>query len=432
MNMESNTLTTDELLLELEETRRQLYEAQETIEAIRTGQVDALVVQSGADHQLFTLKSADHAYRVFIEKMTEGAVTLNRDGLVLYANSRFSEMTGLPLVKIIGLPFENFVAEGSRAFYQALFASCWEEEGKGEVLISHYHLQTPAQLSLTPLELTEGISLSIIITDLTLQKAAQKQLEENNQQLEQLNKTLEASNHDLQQFASVASHDLQEPLRKIQMFANRLQTKLDGHVKEDEARYLAKITASASRMKTLIIDVLNYSRLSANDGDFLPTDLNELVKDLLEDFELMIEEKGAVVRCGPLPVLEVNKGQMRQVFQNLLSNALKFSKAGCPPVIEINAKPLAEKKLTAEEQSGGPFCLLSIKDNGIGFDEKYTPNIFSLFERLHSKDEYEGTGIGLAITKKIVEKHGGLIGVRSRVGEGAEFKIILPVKHIDD
>ncbi|HVF97020.1 MAG TPA: ATP-binding protein, partial [Flavisolibacter sp.] len=380
----------------------------------------------------FTLKSADHAYRVFIEKMTEGALTINQQGIILYANSQFAAMTSRPLSDVIGLPFHTLVTQSSRPFYETLFHNCWTADCKGEVQLTSGDGVTPVQLSLTTIELETGVSVSIILTDLTLQKAAQKQLEENNRQLERMNGTLEASNHDLQQFASVASHDLQEPLRKIQMFAKLMKERCAQQLKEADIQYLEKIISAAGRMKMLVVDVLNYSRLSAKDGDVLPINLDVLLQELLEDFELMIEEKGATINVvGPLPVLEVNPGQMRQVFQNLLSNALKFSKKDEAPQIRVSAKRLAEKKFDSAEQTGGAFCLLSIKDNGIGFDEKHATNIFSLFERLHSKDQYEGTGIGLAITKKIVEKHKGLITVQSTEGNGSEFLIILPLHKSD-
>ncbi len=430
--MESRAKTSEDLLQELEETRRQLYEANETIEAIRTGQVDTLVVQGAKGHQLYTLKTADQAYRVFIEKMTEGAVTLSREGLILYANSQFAAMAGLPLSSVLGLPFQQFVTEEGRPFFNQLFAACWKEDCKGEIELCANGRLTPVQLSLTPLELAEGVSLSVILTDLTAQKATQKQLRENNRQLEDLNKVLEASNHDLQQFASVASHDLQEPLRKIQMFTNLMKTRWQDKFSDDDMQYLDKVIGSASRMKTLIIDVLNYSKLSANDHEFSATDLNIVLKELLEDFEMMIAEKGGWIICSGLPVLEANRGQMRQVFQNLISNALKFSKAAEPPVIRITAKRIAQKSFKSKARADGGFWMLCVKDNGIGFDEKYIPNIFSLFERLNPKDQYEGTGIGLAITKKIIEKHNGLIHVKSSEGTGSEFRIILPVKHIYD
>ncbi|OQP64078.1 PAS domain-containing sensor histidine kinase [Niastella vici] len=425
--MESNAKLTNGLSRELEDTRRQLYEALETIEALRTGQVDAIVVQNGSTHELYTLKTADHAYRVFIEKMTEGALTLSQEGIILFANSQFSEMTGLPLSAIIGLPFELFITKSDLSFYQQLFANSWKGYCKGEVEIVYQERRTPVQLSLTALELADGISLSVIITDLTLQKATQRKLQENNRQLEHLNKTLEASNHDLQQFASVASHDLQEPLRKIQMFSNFLKNNA-GNLNMEQMAHLEKIIGSADRMKSLIIDILNYSRLSADDGEFSPTDLNIILKELLDDFELMIADKKAKVLYDNLPVLEVIRGQIRQVFQNLISNSLKFSKEDEPPIIKIKASYLASKSFTSPEKTAGPFCLLTIEDNGIGFEDKYAGIVFSLFQRLHSKDSFEGTGIGLAITKKIIEKHHGLIQVKSIVGKGTTFMIVLPLK----
>ena len=245
-------------------------------------------------------------------------------------------------------------------------------------------------------------------------------------QLAEINQALEISNHDLQQFASIASHDLQEPLRKIQMFSHLMREKAVD-LSPDSKRYLQKIIDSSTRMRTLIIDILTYSKLSAHDFLVECVDLNEIVNDLLEDFELIVEEKKAKIIVTNLPCIDVNRGQIRQVFQNIISNALKFAKLDMPPVIEIKSKLIAEKSFSSKEQKEGPYCLISIHDNGIGFDEKYVQNIFSLFERLHAKDKYEGTGIGLAIAKKIIEKHNGLITAVSKEGRGAEFQIILPV-----
>lgn len=417
---ESANKTREVLQKELDELRQQLEEANETIEAIRTGQVDALVVQGKDGHQLYTLKSADHTYRVFIEKMTEGAITLNKEGLIFYCNSQFATMVHLPLSKVIGLPFNEFIAPENRAYYDELFQKCWNEDCKGEISLMAGENRTPVQLSLTTIELEEGMALSIILTDLTAQKATQQQLKKNNEQLE-------ASNHDLQQFASVASHDLQEPLRKILIFSNLLKER-QSDLTPQSMRHLDKIIDSSVRMKNLIIDILNYSRLSANNIQLQPIDLYELVNELLEDFELTIQEKKARITIGALPHIEANKGQMRQVFQNIISNALKFTKQDTAPVIAIYAKRISEKCFDSAEQADGPFCLITIEDNGIGFDEKYVDNVFALFERLNSKDKYEGTGIGMAITKKIIDKHNGLITASGKEGKGAEFKIILPIK----
>ncbi|MBO9562087.1 MAG: PAS domain S-box protein [Niastella sp.] len=418
----------ERLLHELEETRRRLMEAEDTIEAIRSGQVDALVVQNGDGHQLYTLQSADHAYRVFIEQMNEGAVTLGKQGTILYANSQFAAMVGQPLSAVIGIPFYRFIVPAFQSFFRQLVEACGKSDCKGEVEIIHQERSVPVQLSLNQLELAESISINIIVTDLTLQKNNQQLLEDNYRQLELLNRTLEASNHDLQQFASVASHDLQEPLRKILMFGERIKISAGTKLDEREQQFLDKITGAATRMKTLIVDILNYSRLSVSDGVFLPVDLNELVKDLLEDFELVLEEKKAHIETSQLAVLEVNRGQVRQLFQNLVSNALKFSNPNVAPRVTISGRHLAEKSFDSADQADGPFYLISIEDNGIGFEEKYIPNIFSLFERLNAKEKYEGSGIGLAITKKIVEKHSGIMHVTSTPGQGSSFHIILPVK----
>jgi signal transduction histidine kinase len=417
----------EEQKLQLEELQRQLEEANDTIEAIRTGQIDALVVHGVEGHQLYTLRTADQTYRVFIEKMTEGAVTLNKEGIILYSNSQFASMVNTPLSQVIGFPFNQFIAPQSMAYYDELFDHSWNADIKAEVSLVAGKSDIPVQLSLTALELEGGIALSIILTDLTAQKQTQLQLEKNNKQLAELIKALEASNNDLQQFASVASHDLQEPLRKITIFSHLLKDRETG-LSNDATTYLRKIIESAKRMRNLIMDILNYSRLSASDTPTECVDLNRIIDDLKDDFELVIEEKGAHIDAGELPCVQVNGGQIRQVFYNIVSNALKFSKPGKPPVISITSKRIADKSFTSEDQSDGPFCLISICDNGIGFDEQYLSKIFALFERLNSKDKYEGTGIGMAIAKKIIDKHNGLITAESKHNCGAEFKIILPVK----
>ena len=426
-NNEQKYKTHEDLEKELEELRYQLNEANETIEAIRTGQVDALIVHGDNGHQLYTLKSADLTYRVFIEKMTEGAVTLNPMGIIVYCNSQFARMVKLPLSNVVGFPFYDFIALENRPHYEVLFEKSWKVDSKGEVLLLSGDNYTPVQLSLTSLELEEGVSLSIILTDLTLQKAVQQQLSINNKQLEEANKALESSNHDLQQFASVASHDLQEPLRKIQIFSNLMKDR-QSELSPELKKYLEKIIYSSGRMKSLILDILSYSRLSAHDSPVEYVDLNEVVRELKEDFELIIQEKKAEIIADELPFIEVNKGQIRQVFQNILINALKFSKEGTAPVIKIHSKRVREKAFDSPEQADGPYCLICIEDNGIGFNQKYVTNIFALFERLNSKDKYEGTGIGLAIARKIIDKHHGLITASSKEGHGAEFRIILPIK----
>jgi len=416
-----------QLLKEIEELKTQLEEANETIDAIRTGQVDALVVHGENGHQLYTLRSADQTYRVFIEKMAEGAVSLDYNGVILYCNTQFGEMVKRSISHIIGNHFENFVAASHRSQYQDLFAKGWMADCKTEVDLNAEGSNIPVQLSATTLELEHGKALSIIITDLSSQRVTQKLLVDKNVQLEEINRALETSNHDLQQFAYIASHDLQEPIRKIQIFSNMI-VENEQTLSEQSRRFLNKIVNSTTRMRMLVTEVLNYSKLSADDHQISVIDLNEIVEDLREHFELVIEEKRATLKVHKLPVIEGNVGQIRQMFQNLLSNALKFTRDDVLPEIEIHSKRISGKSFDSEESPHGKYFLINICDNGIGFDDRYVENIFSLFERLNAKDKFEGAGIGLAIAKKIVEKHDGLITATSSEGRGAEFRIILPVK----
>ncbi|HJW16634.1 MAG TPA: ATP-binding protein [Flavisolibacter sp.] len=424
--MEARNRSIQDYEYELEQLRLQLEEANETIEAIRTGQVDAIVVQGDNGHQLYTLKSADHTYRVFIEKMTEGAVTLNHEGLILYCNSSFAFMANTPLSHIIGMDFEQFIAHENMPLFEELFVQSWKEDSKGELNLVHGNKLLPVQLSLTALELDEGKALSIIVTDLSRQKNNEQQLRDKNEQLAKMNEALEVSNNDLQQFASVASHDLQEPLRKIMVFSNILKDKCGAELSADSRHYLNKIIDASGRMKALIIEILNYSRLSENNTELQVVDLNDLVKELMDDFEMAIKDKKASIQVGTLPLLQVNRGQMRQVFQNIISNALKFQRPGVEPLITINSKLINSFSFDSVEDPNGAYSLISIRDNGIGFQEKFATDIFALFERLNPKDKYEGTGIGLAIAKKIVEKHNGLIKATSNETDGSHFMIILP------
>ena len=405
----------------------QLEEATETINAIRTGQVDALVVKGEEGHQLYTLKSADLTYRLFIEQMNEGAVTLNDMGIILYCNSKFASIVDLPLSNVIGLSFASFIAEDFVATYDDLFKNGWLEDAKTEVGIISAGIVKPFQLSVTTLILDEGVSMSVILTDLSYQKEIQKLLRLNNKKLEETIGELEISNHDLQQFASVASHDLQEPLRKILIFATLLRDKHLHELSGEGSMFLEKIIASSNRMKTMIFDILSYSRLSTNGHYFETTNLNEVVNDVLEDFEIVINEKKAHIIVGNLPAIDVNRGQIRQVFQNLIGNALKFCKPDQAPEIQITGEisTISESGLNLQDTEN---CTITITDNGIGFDELYGEKIFSLFQRLNTKDKYEGSGIGLAITKKIVDKHNGRIAAHSTEGKGSRFMVTLPVR----
>ncbi|KQS33767.1 ATP-binding protein [Dyadobacter sp. Leaf189] len=421
-----NSKTYEELLAEVQQLSRQLQESNDTIHAIRTGQVDAIIVNDPeAGDQLYTLKSADHTYRIFIEKMNEGAVTINRDGTVLYCNSMFAEMVGVPLSNVVGSSLESFIAEEFQEAFKNLISNGWKEDMKMELCIQQNDKNIPCQLSVATLDLDGRESLSVIVTDLSFQKHTQKQLKENYKRLEETNLQLEASNHDLQQFASVASHDLQEPLRKILIFSNLLATTYGKEANPEAKIYLEKISASSVRMRNMVNDILKYSRLSSDQINPELFELRELIREIEDDYEILIEEKKVQLVVGALPAIEGNRAQIKQVFQNLISNSIKFADPAATPVIKITHIS-SDLNRSAPDQSEIPMCCILVEDNGIGFDMQYQEKIFSLFERLNTKESYEGSGIGLSVTKKIIEKHRGQISAESKEGAGARFTILLP------
>jgi PAS domain S-box-containing protein len=229
---------------------------------------------------------------------------------------------------------------------------------------------------------------------------------------------LEQSNRELENFASVASHDLQEPLRKIQTFSERLKATSAAQLGPEGRDYLERMHSAATRMRRLIDDMLSFARISSRGRPFARVALADITQEVLGDLETTIEQAGGTVTVGELPVLEADPSQMRQLLQNLLSNALKFRRDGVPPVISVRASHTPD----------GRACELTVEDNGIGFDEKYLDRIFNVFQRLHGRGKYDGTGIGLAICRKIAERHGGAIHARSTPGAGARFIVTLPLK----
>ncbi|WP_428229336.1 hybrid sensor histidine kinase/response regulator [Flavobacterium sp.] len=276
----------------------------------------------------------------------------------------------------------------------------------------------------------QGIK-ELLSKEIIIRKEAQDNLEikiaERTKELVQKNEELEMKNHELQQFSWVVSHDLNEPIRKIQIFIKIIkELYLANDAKAVD--YVNRTIKSAERMQTLITDLLAYSRLSSQVKPEV-TDLNEVLQEVLSDFDYLIERKNATIKTNELPTIDSIPSQLRQVFQNLIGNALKFSGNSQHPLIEITSELIADKSFESPVSPQGKFCRITVKDNGIGFDEIYLDRIFIIFQSLNDRQSYEGTGIGLAIAKKIIEKHNGLITAKSQVGKGASFIIILPLKY---
>jgi PAS domain S-box-containing protein len=251
-----------------------------------------------------------------------------------------------------------------------------------------------------------------------------------NLKLEHLNNELTTSNTHLEEFAYAASHDLQAPLRKIHNFVDVLQKELEEQLNKKQIDFFNRINHTTNRMAGLIEDLLTFSYFSKGTAELFEIDLNQNVNHVLEDLELDILEKGAQITVERLPIVQGNGRQFQQCFQNLISNAIKFTKPKVVPVIQICSCEVIGREAKASlpiEEANKKYHLIELKDNGIGFEQEYAGDIFKVFTRLHSNSDYSGTGIGLSIVQKVVENHNGYIWAEGKPGEGASFKILLPI-----
>ena len=241
---------------------------------------------------------------------------------------------------------------------------------------------------------------------------------------------LEAANKDLDRFAFMASHDLQEPLRKILTFSERLSTKYSDHLDDDGKKFIKRIQFATERLQNLIHDIMQFAKISLEKTNFQKSDLNRLVEEVVEEMEAVIEAKKAVITIKNLPELYINPNLIRPLFYNLIHNALKFSKPNVIPEINIYSDITSASPEEEGRDGSGKYYRIYVEDNGIGFEQKYADQVFEMFKRLHHQDEFEGTGIGLAFCKKIVEQHEGYIAVRSTMGKGSTFIISLPMQPV--
>jgi light-regulated signal transduction histidine kinase (bacteriophytochrome) len=328
-------------------------------------------------------------------------------------------MLDLPFESVVGKVIYDFIHPDSKKTFNSLFGAALGRQSKGEINLLAGTKIIPVYISLTSLY-PKLPSIGIIVTDLTEKKASEKALEEKNRELER-------SNIELASFSYAASHDLQEPLRKIRTFISRILQLEEGNFSAAGKDYFLRITKAAMRMQQLIDSLLSYSRVDTANGILVPTDLNELLRQTKENLRELIEENNAVVKAIALPTVRVIPQQFQQLFTNIISNAIKYKKKNVNPVISIEAGIVPASEVETDlPSSAETFWKISIVDNGIGFDAQYSTRIFELFQRLHGRNEYDGTGIGLAICKKIIQSHNGVITTESELGKGATFNIFLP------
>jgi PAS domain S-box-containing protein len=562
--MKMNRKTKQELLVEMEGLRWRLTEAEETLRAIRNGEVDALVIQHPESDRVYTLKGADHTYRVLIETMNEGALTVSSAGTILYCNSRFGEMLQTPLEKVIGSSLTDFILSEEQSLVETFLQQRIKESAKSEI-----HLRVgdgtllPVAFSIRSLGLKEFQGGCAVVTDLTAQEERQmkldvlnenlkREIEEHTQaeqalreseerfalfmkhfpgpayikdeqgkllyineyleklyhcnveevlgkadfdlwpkdtaannaqndqrvlssgkvlqctnevlvdgepiiymsnefpiprkgrssmlggvsvditrqkqaedKLKEYTRKLEWSNRELQDFAFMASHDMQEPLRKIQTFGGRLKEKYGERLGDVGRDYLERMESAAMRMQSLIRALLIYSRVTTQAQPFTRVDLAALVREVVDNLRTVLDQTGGRMEVGELAVIEADENQLYQLFQNLIGNALKFHGEE-KPVVKVHGRLINGRQGKGKSAQNVWYEIL-VEDNGIGFDGKYADRIFIPFQTLHGRGTYEGTGIGLAICRKVVEHHGGRITAQSIPGKGSTFIITLPV-----
>jgi len=362
------------------------------------------------------LRASEERYRRIVETAQEGIWVIDVETCTTFANQAMAAMLGYTVPEMMGAPLFAFMDEEGKA----LAAYNLERRRQGirethEFKFMHKEGRPVWALLNTNPILGDGgqyLGALAMVTDITERKRADAALAA-------YAADLERSNRDLEQFANVVSHDLQEPLRMVASFVQLLAQDYGGKLDADADEYIGFAVEGAKRMQQLITDLMAYSRISTRGKPLAPVHCADVVHDVLSSLQLTIEETGALIRCAALPTVMADYTQLSQVFQNLLANAMKY-RSSAPPVIEIGAD------LAAEETDNGPQWRLWVRDNGIGIEPQYSERIFVIFQRLHDRDAYPGTGIGLTICKKIIERHGGRIWVDSERGNGSTFYFTLP------
>jgi PAS domain S-box-containing protein len=375
-----------------------------------TAAIRDISVRKGAEKHLAQMEGR---YRGLLEAAPDAMVVVNQGGEIVLLNVQAEKQFGYKRDELVGQKVKNIIPEG---FAERLVADALrstedalaQQIGTGIELSGRHKngSEFPIEIMLSPLESAEGILVTAAVRDITARKKAEAQLL---QKVEELNQ----SNEELGQFAYIASHDLQEPLRMVASYTQLLSRRYKGKLDADADEFIAYAVDGAGRMQRLIQDLLTFSRVGTKGKELVDTSSEEALQSALINLRGAIEDNSALVTHDPLPVVQADETQLIQLFQNLVGNGIKYQNKGIPKVHISAAK------------NGGQRWIFSVKDNGIGIDSQYFEKIFGMFQRLHKREEFAGTGIGLAICKKIVERHGGSISVESKPGQGSTFRFAL-------
>ncbi len=428
---DSDSKTNAELLDEIRELKITLQEYEDTLSAIQNGEIDAIITQGPEDSKVYTLEGTDSLYRGLIQEMNDGVATLTADGTIFYSNNQLSNLLKMPLEQVSGNILQNFVLDDDLEAYHAIFDEGLAGNGAGEINIKSVDgTIIPVMISIKTLK---DLGAYAVITDLSehkhheelkiaqkqlqvsldTEKQLTKELQTSNEELNCIKEELEKSNEELEHFAYVASHDLREPLRMITNFLQLLEHRYDNKLDEDAHEFIGFAVDGAKRLDNMINDLLEYSRVTKLEINLSQVNMEKVLNDTLRNLTVQIDENNAIITHDPLPTVNGDETLILQLLQNLIGNAIKYHGKE-DPIINISAKNEKNR------------YIFSVEDNGIGIDSEHLNRIFTIFQRLHGMDEYKGTGIGLAISEKIVQQHNGRIWVESKPGKGSTFYFTIP------
>jgi len=408
----SATVGPDELASENRELRAQLREAEQALDAIRSGGVDALVVPLNGVEQVYTLEGAETPYRSFVEQMLEGAVSVSVSGTILYCNRRFAEILGRPLERVIGHRLHDFVVDFESV--SGLLADAQWGSSRGELTLSADGDRPVPTLASVQRLRREASDLVMVVTDLTDIVAARMLVGALELRVDQRTAALVVKNQELEGFTYSVSHDMRTPLRAIVSNARIILAEEGGNVSEAGRENLSRLSVAALKLAQLIDDLLRYARLGVRDLVVEQFDLHYLILQAAAEVVCDRESFDLVINLPEPCSVEGDPRLFAMALRNILDNACKYRKSGCRSQVEVGM----------DESSGER--IYSFRDNGIGFDMSYVNKLFVPFERLHRDTEYPGTGIGLANVRRAIERHGGRVWAEGELGVGATFYFTLP------